>query len=53
MTVKLAKKEVIKALKNSKTQEEAADKLGVHRRTLYARRIELGLPVAAPRGFNA
>ena len=43
MKVKLAKKEVIKALKTSATKEEAATKLGVNRRTLYTRRVELGL----------
>lgn len=43
MKAKLAKKEVIKALKSFSTKEEAAASLGVNRRTLYTRRVELGL----------
>jgi hypothetical protein len=53
MATKLAKKEVMKAIKSTNTLTEAAEVLGVNRRTLYSRRIELGLAVAAPRGFNA
>jgi DNA-binding NtrC family response regulator len=50
--VKLAKKEVLKALKSTKTQSEAAEMLGVSRRALFSKRKELGLHVAAPRGYN-
>jgi len=48
----LSKTKVLKALKSSDTQEEAADKLGVSRYVLYKARKAHNLEVAAPRGYN-